>query len=173
MEHRHKKDMAMATFPARQIAFGNPDSDGTLVSNPSLTYDSVSRDLEVSIDGGFNALDAKNLSGISVFCGEGGQTVLTSEQTVALVCGDNQQESITLQTVGIGIEIESEDLGISLRADKGVLKLQNLPTSKIGFFGSAGVVKPTVAGSCGGNAALASLIAAFAALGIVTNNTTP
>lgn len=44
---------------------------------------------------------------------------------------------------------------------------------KIGFFGSVtGVVKPAVAGSRGGNAALASLLTALASLGLLTDNST-
>jgi hypothetical protein len=42
----------------------------------------------------------------------------------------------------------------------------------IGFFGSSAAAKPTVSGSKGGNAALASLMTALAALGLVTDSTT-
>lgn len=42
----------------------------------------------------------------------------------------------------------------------------------IGFFTSAPVAKPTVTGSRGGNAALASLLTALANLGLITNSTT-
>lgn len=42
----------------------------------------------------------------------------------------------------------------------------------IGFFGSAGSAKPAVAGSRGGNAALASLLTGLAGLGLLTDNTT-
>lgn len=40
----------------------------------------------------------------------------------------------------------------------------------LGFFGSAGTTKPTVTGSRGGNAALASLLTALAGLGILTDS---
>lgn len=42
----------------------------------------------------------------------------------------------------------------------------------IGFFSATPVTKPTVTGSRGGNAALASLLTALANLGLVTNSTT-
>jgi hypothetical protein len=45
-------------------------------------------------------------------------------------------------------------------------------TSRLGFFGAEGTVKPTVTGSVGGNTALSNLIAALAGLGLLTNNTT-
>jgi hypothetical protein len=41
----------------------------------------------------------------------------------------------------------------------------------MGFFNTAPVAKPTVTGSRGGNAALASLLTALANLGLITNNT--
>lgn len=42
----------------------------------------------------------------------------------------------------------------------------------LGFYGAPAAAKPTVTGSTGGNAALASLISALATLGLITNNTT-
>lgn len=44
-------------------------------------------------------------------------------------------------------------------------------SAKLGFFDAAPVVKPTVTGSKGGNAALASLMTALSSLGIVTDTT--
>ena len=44
--------------------------------------------------------------------------------------------------------------------------------SNVGFYGSAPVAKPTVTGSRGGNAALASLLTALANLGLITDNST-
>lgn len=41
-----------------------------------------------------------------------------------------------------------------------------------GFFGKAPVVKPTVSGSKGANAALTSLIAALVSLGLINDTTT-
>lgn len=41
-----------------------------------------------------------------------------------------------------------------------------------GFFGAAGIARQTVTGAKGGNAALASLITALAAFGLITDNTT-
>jgi hypothetical protein len=43
----------------------------------------------------------------------------------------------------------------------------------VGFFGDINVGRQTVTGSRGGNAALASLLTALAALGLITDNTTP
>ncbi|MER5843674.1 hypothetical protein ABT099_25965 [Streptomyces prasinus] len=51
------------------------------------------------------------------------------------------------------------------------LMLRHLGTT-LGFYGATAVVKPTVTGSTGGNAALTSLLSALATLGLITNNTT-
>lgn len=45
-------------------------------------------------------------------------------------------------------------------------------TNKLSFFGSGGVVKPTVSGSTAGNVALQNLCGALAQLGLITNSTT-
>lgn len=47
-----------------------------------------------------------------------------------------------------------------------------IESSTLGFFGGTGVAKPTVTGSKGGNAALASLMSALSTLGLVTDSTT-
>lgn len=45
-------------------------------------------------------------------------------------------------------------------------------TGNIGFYGSTPISKPTVSGSRGGNAAVASLLAQLVALGLITDVTT-
>lgn len=53
------------------------------------------------------------------------------------------------------------------------LRIQGSGTAAmIGFLGAAAVVRPAVTGSRGGNAALASFLAAMANLGLITNSTT-
>src|ERR1700741_3439712 len=44
--------------------------------------------------------------------------------------------------------------------------------NQVGFYGASPASKPTITGSRGGNAALASLITALATLGLITDNTT-
>ncbi|MFH8483108.1 hypothetical protein [Streptomyces sp. NPDC018055] len=46
-------------------------------------------------------------------------------------------------------------------------------TSRLGFFGAEGTVKPVVSGADGGNLALRNLLGALAGLDLITNNTTP
>lgn len=45
-------------------------------------------------------------------------------------------------------------------------------TQKLGFFGATPIVRPSVTGSRGANAALASLLTQLAALGLITDSTT-
>ena len=69
------------------------------------------------------------------------------------------------------LEDTSGSLGIELRAT-GVGNFIKLNTSgNIGFFGSGGTTHPTVTGSRGGNAALASLLTALAGLGLIIDGT--
>lgn len=48
----------------------------------------------------------------------------------------------------------------------------SLGSSSMGFYGTSPVAKPSVTGSRGGNAALASLLTQLAALGLITDSTT-
>lgn len=76
--------------------------------------------------------------------------------------------TIRLQPSGssatIGIEIFAKSTG--------AIKLGFGSTTPLGFFGAAGVAKPTVSGAKGGNAALTSLLTALASLGLVTDSST-
>jgi len=65
----------------------------------------------------------------------------------------------------------SNSLLIEGWSGSGWVEVQRITTSgALGFFGSAGVPKPTVTGSRGGNAALSSLITALSSLGLVTDS---
>lgn len=73
-------------------------------------------------------------------------------------------------------DTDAADSTLTQTAD-GSLELQayevlRLNGPRLGFFGAGGATKPAVVGSRGGNAALASLIGALTALGLVTDNTT-
>jgi hypothetical protein len=46
-------------------------------------------------------------------------------------------------------------------------------TSRLGFYGAEGTVKPVVTGADGGNLPLRNLLGALAGLNLITNNTTP
>jgi hypothetical protein len=58
------------------------------------------------------------------------------------------------------------------RTTEGAHVLRTREDNRLGFFNTTPVVKPTVTGSRGGNAALASLLTALANYGLITNSTT-
>jgi hypothetical protein len=73
-----------------------------------------------------------------------------------------------VQVGGVGgATIEAGAESIELQAGVGITM-----NGSLGFFGTSPVTQPTVTGSKGGNAALASLCTALADLGLIVNNTT-
>ncbi len=61
--------------------------------------------------------------------------------------------------------------GVNL-LDGGLASKFRVNTTGIGFFATTPAAKPTVSGSRGGNAALASLLTGLAGLGLITDSTT-
>jgi hypothetical protein len=61
---------------------------------------------------------------------------------------------------------------VALQANDGTAPLRIGGSNKIGFTGTNPIAKPTVSGAKGSNAALASLLTALAAYGLVTDTTT-
>ena len=55
----------------------------------------------------------------------------------------------------------------------GALDLDNLKADAtgVGFYGTVGTAQPAVTGAKGGNSALASMVAALVALGLITDST--
>lgn len=91
----------------------------------------------------------------------GGQLVLTSFDAARdLVLGDNGTDMVLQSTLG------TTKLDVNFN---GGLKLSS-GGHAIGFFGSSGTGRPTITGSRGGNAALASLLTALASMGLITNS---
>jgi hypothetical protein len=77
-------------------------------------------------------------------------------------------------TGGSSLNINSPTLVIDAGSDwyietAGVVQIRGTPTG-LGFYAAAPVAKPTVTGSRGGNAALASLLTALANLGLITDS---
>ena len=161
-------------IPARQIAFGNPDGDGTLSSVPALTFDPAIGDLEMEMNSGagqFNVLDPEEENGFSASASAGQTFVVGHDQVVLDVGTALLTEEVNLLR-GVGIQLISHDANIEVRCDAGTLRLQALATGKIGFFDKTGIAKPSITGSRSSGDALLSLLAALADLGLATDNTT-
>jgi len=50
-------------------------------------------------------------------------------------------------------------------------QIGNATTTKLGFYGTAPVVRPTLTGSVSSNACVSTIVAALSTLGLVTNST--
>ena len=64
------------------------------------------------------------------------------------------------------------DGNLTLESDSGAVIVQISGSGSLGFFGATGHVKEAITGSKASNAALASLLTALAAYGLVTDSTT-
>lgn len=95
--------------------------------------------------------------------------------TVADVEGDGitllseQAGSVSLTTTGSGgITLDCEGGEVLIAGDTGIA----ISSDAVGFFGTTPQPKPTVTGSRGGNAALASLLTSLEGLGLLVDGTT-
>ncbi len=70
------------------------------------------------------------------------------------------------------VESDTDANIIAVTGSANKVQLAGAATSTLAFFGAAGATQPTVTGSRGGNAALASLLTALANLGLIVNSTT-
>lgn len=68
------------------------------------------------------------------------------------------------------LQIATSEAGTMQFLTANTLRLQLSGAGAIGFFGSGGTTQQTVTGSRGGNAALASLLTALAAYGLIVNS---
>jgi hypothetical protein len=106
----------------------------------------------------FIANDTFDVGGTTISLNAGGDTFIEVDSGVT-------PETITLDS----------DLGntkIFIGKSNGLVISIGGTGAQIGFFHATPVSKPTVTGSKGGNVALTSLIAAFVALGLITDTTT-
>ena len=113
--------------------------------------------------------------------GQGGVVVNGGSSTLfqLLPAGTSQVNWPTLQGASTGNGVVLGGAGSDANIDvainpkgTGAIKLGLNPAGRLAFFASAGSTKPSLSGSRGGNAALASLISALAGLGLLTDGTT-
>lgn len=71
-----------------------------------------------------------------------------------------------------GVQIKTAQAGATGTADRTPTTIIEALGNKLAFNGATPITKPTVTGSRGGNAALASLLTALATLGLITDSTT-
>lgn len=107
-------------------------------------------------------------SGGPIEINAGTTLALTSDSSMSI----NSTGGMTIQANSGGLSIEALTGGtLTLNGadiDVGVSNLNN-----ISFYGGTGSTQPTITGSRGGNAALASLLTALATLGLIVDSSTP
>lgn len=145
--------------PDQSIQFND---SGTLGGDADLTWDKISKS--------FNA------NGV-VTSQHGMISGATQSNEVIVGPADVLVESLE---TGATMEIAA-DQALSIWSQSGSVKVQNgggtnlieaTHDGKLAFFAAAPIVKPSVTGSRGGNAALASLLTQLANLGLLTDSTT-
>jgi hypothetical protein len=108
--------------------------------------------LQLSISTTANAVNRWNLTGSAA----GGAVVMTAVGGDAVIHG-----AIKGKGAGGQAQLQSGNGGVRVAAND----------TGLGFNGTTPIAKPSVAGSRGGNAALASLLSQLAATGLITDNT--
>jgi hypothetical protein len=122
-------------------------SIGTVVINP---FSSGKRALDIRL-----AADATSRLRVDASSGSGSGT---------LTFGDGTTADTNLYRASANTLATDDALTVALA-------LRHLGTT-LGFYGATAATKPTVTGSRGGNAALASLLTSLATLGLLTDSTT-
>lgn len=88
----------------------------------------------------------------------------TGNDLIINTSGSDTNRSIQLKSAGATGKVK-------LQCSSGTNQIQ-IDDTGIGFYGTGTQAKPTITGAKGGNAALASLLTALAAFGLITDNTT-
>jgi hypothetical protein len=102
-------------------------------------------------------------SGNSSFTAGTGVEIYWTGAAGAILCYDSTGAAYKpIQVIGLNVDLRVA-AGVRISVD----------ATGIGFFGATPAAKPTVTGSRGGNAALASLLTALASLGLLTDSSTP
>lgn len=94
-------------------------------------------------------------------------------QRIRVKAGGTGVAPLLLSTGSLGLNIAPGSGGGNLQLLSADLTTKvSLSNTGLGFNGTAPVAKPTVTGSKGGNAALASLLTALASMGLITDSST-
>jgi hypothetical protein len=165
------KGGSAALDSATKMSWGMTESD----TEPMLKLLSDDQEINLQIhrDGGAGGLD--NLLNIEFYADDSAN----NKDLMAGIFVDVTNGTTTTETGRIALEVKrsgSSILEALITMDGGNgLSLGNGSGSSvwdhIGFYGTSPIQKPTVSGSRGGNAALASLLTQLANLGLITDST--
>ena len=149
---------------------------GTFGGDSGLTWDKTLPVFQatLSTDGQFNINGADNAdfqvsigptqsNSLGVAGGTSGNTVFLDASETNGTVQINAHKSVALA---------SETDSIFLQDNNGNVGVEVAQGPKLGFYATPAIVKPTVTGSRGGNAGVASLLTQLAALGLIIDSTT-
>lgn len=167
--------------------------DQDLIIGPAQAAAGVGQDIDIRVGQGAtpgtNAPGQLNINLGSPVAGVGGKLSLRTGSGAGTEWGYFQQAAASIfdfAVLGVAdtFRIRANSLGITSSSTivsngatgwtlqtNGTNQIQGNATG-LGFFAGAPVAKPTVTGAKGGNAALTSLLAALANLGLITDSTT-
>lgn len=130
--------------------------------------------LDISLNGGAGRMEVISDNGLYVTVGagetviiEGGSNESGEGGRIHLVPGNGDGSSNRGKVRTYYFADGGSDLYIAMEVNKDGVRID----SKVGFNTTTPIAKPTVSGSKGGNAALASLITALANYGLITDST--
>ncbi|MFD8654187.1 hypothetical protein [Streptomyces mirabilis] len=104
----------------------------------------------------------------------GADSVVGATHSGSAAIGNGAATSAAAQTILGGTNYASRAvIAVNRFYAMSAVNLGTDDTSRLGFYGAEGTVKPVVTGADGGNLPLRNLLGALAGLNLITNNTTP
>jgi len=143
------------------------NGDGVFAGSPSFTFDPSTLELRIVSGPGTSNSISLNGGGVSLVMGEDGAGIVFQAPGCGLSMNQAAEAFIAVGALFTALGIGFGSTGkVAIAGAAGQLTFFNDD-----YINTGGATKQTVTGSKGGNAALASLIAAFAAYGLITDGT--
>jgi hypothetical protein len=159
------------TFPSRRNAvnydIGNGTAAPTVETGASLWAIAGTRNIE-SDKGLIKPILGRSVSEIDT------QRASFGTETVRISNGNGNHVRLVTSTAEWSLVLSSDNLVVNRITGSGFIQLtQDVKiVNRVGFNNASPLSKPTISGSRGGNAALASLLTALASYGLITDSTT-
>lgn len=166
------------TLRAGDATGGGGTRNGGALTLRSGTGATADGDLTVK-RGSKNVLAATATSGLTVTIGSANGPVIISaggaiDYSVYMITNSTTRHKFSLDSVDFDDQqvgsMGTTNLDLMFQGVQFMRMRREIGVSKMSFFGATAVAKPTVTGSRGGNAALASALSALASLGLLTDS---
>jgi hypothetical protein len=172
--------VAAATAPAGPNTAIQYNKAGVFGGDANLTWDPVGQSFLAVIGkldgtaGTFTVRDPFTSSGIFYTSGPSPITQIATGGSFTVSAAQISASAAPLNFAGTGTSVFQSTTAVNILtpiAGTG-LTLQTTATRKLGFYGAAPIVQPSVTGTVISGTGLASLLAQLASLGVIANNTT-